>query len=89
MPLPRQLEFAFKTKVAVPSIFSLRERRVTKWPGEGHFIGSNYGVDLKTKASELMRSLGAARVARDLRVEWNYGSGRPLVGLIIAGNSFR
>lgn len=71
MPLLRQLEFAFKTKVAVPSIFSLRERRATKWPGEGHFIGSNYGVDLKTKASELMRSLGAARVARDLRVEWN------------------
>ena len=71
MPLLRQLEFAFQTTDAVTSILSLRERRTTKSPGEGHLVGSNRDVDLESNARELLRSLGAARIARELRVEWN------------------
>jgi SprT protein len=71
MPLLRQIEFAFQTKAALTSILSLRERRTTESPGEGHFAGSSRNVDLETKAHELLRVHGANRIARVLRVEWN------------------
>ena len=71
MPLLRQLEFAFQTTDPLASILSLRERRTTKSPGEGDVIASNCAVDLGTEARELLRSLGAKRIATELRVEWN------------------
>jgi len=60
MPLLRQLEFAFHT-VAV----SLSDA-----PRFAQRSGYRT-VDLETKARELLRSLGAARMANELRVEWN------------------
>ena len=71
MPLLRQLEFAFQTTDALTSILSLRERRTTKSPGEGHLVGSNRDVDLEYNARELLRANGATRIARELRVKWN------------------
>jgi SprT protein len=71
MPSLRQLEFAFQTTDLLTSILSLRERRTTKSPGEGDVIASNCAVDLETEARELLRSLGAKRIATELRVEWN------------------
>jgi SprT protein len=71
MPSLRQLEFAFQTTDPLTSILSLRERRTTKSPGEGDVIASNCAVDLETEARELLRSLGAKRIATELRVEWN------------------
>ncbi|PYJ21051.1 MAG: hypothetical protein DME71_01160 [Verrucomicrobia bacterium] len=60
MPLLRQLEFAFHT-VAV----SLSDA-----PRFAQRSGYRT-VDLETKARELLRSLGAAPMANELRVEWN------------------
>ena len=71
MPLLRQLEFAFETKDALTSIFSLRERRTTKSPGEGHLVGSSQDVDLESKAREILYELGASKLASAIRVEWN------------------
>ena len=62
MPLLRQLEFAFQTTDALTSILSLRERRTTKSPGEGHLVGSNRDVDLEYNARELLRANGATRI---------------------------
>ena len=67
----RQLEFAFQSTDSLTSILSLRERRTTKSPGEGHLIASSRDLDLETKARELLSSLGAKRIASELRVEWN------------------
>src|SRR5215468_7187889 len=71
MPSLRQLEFAFQTTNPLTSIFSPRERRTTKSPGEGRAIASSRDVDLETEARQLLRSLGARRIATELRVEWN------------------
>ena len=71
MPSLRQLEFAFQTTDPLTSILSVRERRTTKSPGEGDVIASNRAVDLETEARGLLRSLGAKRIATELRVEWN------------------
>jgi len=62
MRLFKQLEFIFRNTDPLTSILSLRERRTTKSPGEG---------DLERKARELLRQLGAAKLAREIRVEWN------------------
>jgi len=60
MPLLRQLEFAFHTiAVSLSDAPRFAQR-------------SGYRtVDLETKARELLRSLGAAPMANELRVEWN------------------
>jgi len=71
MPSLRQLEFAFQITDPLTSILSLRERRTTKSPGEGHLIASSHDVDLEAKARELLCLLGAKRIATELRVEWN------------------
>src|SRR5215831_1569775 len=71
MPLLRQLEFAFQTTDPLTSILSLRERRTTKSPGEGHVIASSRAVALEAEARELLCSLGAKRIATELRVKWN------------------
>ena len=60
MPLLRQLEFAFRTVVA-----SLRDA-----PRFAERSGYK-DADLETNARELLRSLGATRIANELRVEWN------------------
>src|SRR5258705_8207800 len=61
MPLRKQLEFAFRTVAA-----SLRD------PPPRFAQQSGYrDADLETTARELLRSLGAARIAGELRVEWN------------------
>jgi SprT protein len=71
MPLLRQLEFAFQTTDALTSILSLRERRTTKSPGEGHLVKSSYDIDLESKAREILYELGASKLACAIRVEWN------------------
>ena len=60
MPLLRQLEFTFRT----PSASLWEAPRVAE-------RSSYKDADLETKARELLRSLGAARIANELRVEWN------------------
>src|SRR5436305_14462886 len=71
MRLLRQFEFAFETTAALTSILSVRERRTTKSPGEGHLIGSSHDVDLESKAREILYELGANKLACGIRVEWN------------------
>jgi SprT protein len=67
MPLLRQLEFAFHTVVGL----SLRLPTHEMATGAVALQFRQRDVDLESEARELLRSLGAARVARDLRVEWN------------------
>jgi SprT protein len=67
----RQLEFAFQTTDPLTSILSLTERRTTKSPCDGRVSASSRDVDLETEARQLLRSLGAKRIATELRVEWN------------------
>jgi predicted SprT family Zn-dependent metalloprotease len=61
MPLLRQLEFAFQT-TAVAGIAD---------PGAAITDRGYSDVDLETTARQLLRALGAGRIARELRVEWN------------------
>ena len=66
MPLLRQLEFALRTVAGIgdPGILG----RV----GKAGVIDPGYkDGDLETTARELLRSLGAARIANELRLEWN------------------
>ena len=59
MPSLRQLEFAFRT-VAAPL-----------WDASPFTQRSGYKAsDLETKARQLLRSLGAKRIATELRIEW-------------------
>jgi SprT protein len=67
----KQLEFIFRDADTLTSILSLRERRTTKSPGEGQFCVRTRDVDLESKAGELLRQLGAGKLAREVRVEWN------------------
>jgi predicted SprT family Zn-dependent metalloprotease len=60
MPLLRQLEFAFRTR-AVAGIADAGAAI--------NDLGYNSG-DLETTGRELLRSLGVARIANELRVEW-------------------
>src|SRR5437867_6500736 len=78
MPLLRQLEFAFPNRETLTSILSTLRPvaspgRTTKSPSEGNSAAFDLprAADLESKARELLRSLGASRIARELRVEWN------------------
>ena len=71
MPSLRQLEFAFQTTDPPSSILSLRETLTTKLPGEGELVASSRDVDLELQARKLLRSVGAKRLATELRIEWN------------------
>jgi SprT protein len=57
MPLLRQLEFAFQTV-----------ERALRLPNSKK---ATEAVALRTTARDLLHSLGAARIAGDLRIEWN------------------
>lgn len=60
MPLLRQLEFAFRTVAA------------SLWDASRFAARSDCRhVDLEAKARDLLRAHGAARIAGELRVEWN------------------
>jgi len=67
MPLLRQLEFAFQTVVG----------RALRLPNPETATGAvapqfrQRNLNLEETARELLRSLGAARIAGELRVEWN------------------
>ena len=64
MPLLRQLEFvAVGQALCLPTLNLTTEAVALRRRGRD--------VSLETKASELLRSLGAARLARLIRVEWN------------------
>src|ERR1700719_4531636 len=69
----KQLEFIFRDTDSLTSVLSLRHRRTTKSPGEGNSNGYPLGhnVDLESKARELLRQVGAGKLAREIRVEWN------------------
>jgi predicted SprT family Zn-dependent metalloprotease len=77
MPSLRQLEFAFEQFVT--RIFAGEDRVVgqaPRLPNRGlatEAVALQFGRanDLQTKARELLRSLGANRIAAELRVEWN------------------
>ncbi|HEY5992262.1 MAG TPA: SprT-like domain-containing protein [Candidatus Udaeobacter sp.] len=60
MPLLRQLEFAFETVAA------------SLWDASRFAQRSGYrNIDLQQTARQLLRANGAARIAAELRVEWN------------------
>ncbi len=73
MRLFKQLEFIFRETDSLTSILSLRERRTTKSPGEGKSEAFGLGRDyaLEEKSRNLLRELGAGKLAREIRVEWN------------------
>ena len=66
MPLLRQLEFAFRTVAA-----SLRDAKCHSGSERFAQRSSHTAADLESEARELLRSLGAERIANELRVEWN------------------
>jgi SprT protein len=70
MPLLRQLEFAFRTVAGIgdPGRFGAPPDVGVTAPGHNN---AKPNVDLEETARELLGSLGAARIANDLRVEWN------------------
>jgi predicted SprT family Zn-dependent metalloprotease len=78
MRLLRQLEFAFKqfaTRIVespdpvVGQALRLPARETATQPVAQQLTGRDAG--LETEARELLRSLGAKRIATELRVEWN------------------
>ena len=67
MPLLRQLEFAFRTVVGQALRLPTHEMPT----GAVALQFRRRDVDLESEAQELLRSLGANRIAMDIRVEWN------------------
>jgi SprT protein len=78
MPLLRQLEFAFQQsathvsageRAAVGQVLRLPHFETAT--GAVALQSRGLDADLETTACALLRSLGARRIARELRVEWN------------------
>jgi SprT protein len=73
MPSLRQLEFAFQT-TSVAGIADPGRRGGSQHAGAGvtdpGYNGERY-ANVQEKARQLLRSLGAKRIAKELRVEWN------------------
>jgi SprT protein len=67
MPLLRQLEFAFHTVVGQALRLPTHEMAT----GAVALQFRQRDVDLESEARELLCSLGAVRIARELRIEWN------------------
>ena len=72
MPLLRQLEFAFDRK-AVTGIAGPARLGASLDAGVGApgYNNAKRNLGIEETARELLRSLGAARIAGELRVEWN------------------
>jgi len=70
MPLLRQLEFAFRTVAGIADPGCLGAPQDVGVTAPSH-NNAKPNVDLEETARELLGSLGAARIANDLRVEWN------------------
>jgi predicted SprT family Zn-dependent metalloprotease len=72
MPLLRQLEFGFRSTAVAgiddPGRLGASQDAGVTDPGYND-VGRQ--LNLETKARDLLRANGAARIARDLRVEWN------------------
>jgi predicted SprT family Zn-dependent metalloprotease len=66
MPLLRQLEFAFRTVAGIADPGRLSEFQSAGVTDPGYST-----ISLEESARELLRSLGAARIALRLSVEWN------------------
>jgi SprT protein len=66
MPLLRQLEFTFRTLAGIAD-----PGRLGAFVDAGVTAPGYNASDLETIARDLLRSLGAARIAGELRVEWN------------------
>ncbi len=78
MRLLRQLEFIFRDTDSLTSILSTLHPvaspgRTTSSLGEGNSNAFRLGRDhaLEEKSRNLLRQLGAAKLARQIRVEWN------------------
>ena len=77
MPLLRQLDFAFEqfaTRVAVAQgCVTGQALRLSSTEQATEAVALQFGraVNLEGKAHQLLRSLGANRIATELRVEWN------------------
>jgi SprT protein len=77
MPLLRQLEFAFEqfaTRISTGrDVVVGQAPRLPGRKAATEAVALQFGcaVDLETKARQLLRSLGAKRIAIELRVEWN------------------
>jgi SprT protein len=67
MPLLRQLEFAFQTVIGR----ALRLPTSETATGAVALQSGGRDVRLEAKAREILRSLGATRLAHGLRIEWN------------------
>jgi SprT protein len=70
MPLLRQLEFAFRSVAGLADpgrISASQDAGVT----DPDYNNVERNLNLEETARELLRSLGAARIAGELRVEWN------------------
>ena len=70
MPLLRQLEFAFRAVagIADPGRFGAPKDDGVTAPG---YNNAKPNLNLEETARDLLGSIGAARIANDLRVEWN------------------
>jgi len=66
MPLLRQLEFAFRTVAGIGDPGRLGASLDAGVSAPGYST-----IGLEENARELLRSLGAGRIANELRVEWN------------------
>jgi len=76
MPSLRQLEFAFErfaTRVFTGRDVGGQAVRLPHREVATEAVALQFGrdVDLETEARQLLRSLGAARIATEFRVEWN------------------
>ncbi len=67
MPLLRQLEFAFQTFVG--QAFRLPSPQMAT--GAVALQSRGRDVRLEANAKEILRALGATKLARELRIEWN------------------
>ena len=72
----KQLEFIFRETDSLTSILSTLRlvaipERTTKSPGRSKIFRLTRDVDLEATARQVLRSLGADKLAREVRVEWN------------------
>jgi SprT protein len=69
MPLLRQLEFAFRTVAGIADSGRPGMSQIAGVTAPGY--NNERNLNLEEKARDLLRANGAARIANELRVEWN------------------